>query len=165
MTKRAALFDIDGTLVDSNDFHAEAWQRTFAHFGCEVPYARVRSQIGKGADNLMPALLAHDFLGANREKLETYRGELFEREYLDRINPFPEVRALFERVRDAGFDIVVASSGKEKEVAHHLELIGTKDLVRSTTSADDAEHSKPSPDIFSAALAKLDALPPPMRSS
>ena len=155
MTKRAALFDVDGTLIDSNDFHAEAWQRTFAHFGRDIPFDRVRAQIGKGGDNLMPALLPADFIDANREAMEAYRGDLFERDYLARIRPFPGVRALFERVRAAGFDIVLASSGTAEEVDHHLKLIEAGDLVQSKTTADDAENSKPDPDIFAAALAKL----------
>ncbi|HZF44106.1 MAG TPA: HAD family hydrolase [Sphingomonadaceae bacterium] len=158
VSKRAVLFDVDGTLIDSNDFHAEAWQRTFAEWGHEVPFERIRSQIGKGGDNLLPALLPADFVKANKEAMESFRTDLFAREYMDRIKPFPQVRALFERVGEAGFDIVLASSGKEEEVAHHLKLIGSEDLVVSTTSADDAEHSKPDPDIFRSALAKLDGV-------
>jgi HAD superfamily hydrolase (TIGR01509 family) len=158
VTKRAVLFDVDGTLIDSNDFHAEAWQRTFAEWGHDVPFDRIRSQIGKGGDNLLPAVLPADFVAANKEAMENFRTDLFAREYMGRIEPFPEVRALFERVRDAGFAIVLASSGKQEEVAHHLKLIGAEDLVVSTTSADDAEHSKPDPDIFRSALAKLDGV-------
>lgn len=152
---RAALFDIDGTLIDSNDFHAEAWREAFAHFGQDIPIERIRSQIGKGGDNLMPALAPAEFLAEHGEKLEDFRSDLFAREYIDRIRPFPKVRELFERVRAEGMDIVLASSGTEEEVAHHLKLIGCEDLVSATTSADDAEHSKPAPDIFAAALAKM----------
>ena len=152
---RAALFDVDGTLIDSNDFHAEAWTRTFAQFGRDVPLDRVRGLIGMGGDNLMPAVLPADFIDTHAQEMEAFRADLFAREYMDRIRPFPGVRALFERVRAAGIDIVLASSGKEDEVAHHLELIGCGDLVSATTSADDAEHSKPDPDIFAAALAKM----------
>lgn len=152
---KAALFDLDGTLIDSNDFHAEAWSRAMAHFGQDVPAARVRGQIGKGGDNLLPALLPADFLDEHREALEAYRTKLFADEYLDRIRPFDQVRALMERVSAAGIRIALASSGVKVEVAHHLDLIGCADLVAVTTSADDAEHSKPSPDIFAAALDKL----------
>lgn len=152
---RAALFDVDGTLIDSNDFHAEAWRRIFTQFGQDIPFNRIRAQIGKGSDNLMPALLPTGFLVANREELESFRAELFEREYMDHIRPFSGVRDLFERVRAEGIDIVLASSGKAHEVAHHLQLIGCEDLVVATTSADDAAHSKPDPGIFAAALAKL----------
>lgn len=152
---RAALFDVDGTLIDSNDFHAEAWARTFAHFGRHIPAERVRPLIGMGGDNLLPELLPAEFIDAHREEMEDYRADLFGRDYIDRIRPFPQVRALFERVRAEGVEIVLASSGKAEEVAHHLKVIGCEDLVSATTSADDAEHSKPDPDIFAAALAKL----------
>lgn len=152
---KAVLFDIDGTLIDSNDFHAEAWSRAFARFGEYIPAEQVRAQIGKGADNLMPALLSDAFIEEHGEDVQEYRGEIFERDYLDRIRPFPDVRALFERIAAAGLRIMLASSGTEDEVAHHLELIGCGDLVEKTTSADDAERSKPDPDIFTSALAKL----------
>ena len=157
---RAALFDVDGTLIDSNDSHAEAWQRTFANWGQDVPFDRIRGQIGKGGDNLMPALLPAEVLAEHKEAMEAYRADLFVREYLDRIRPFPGVRPLFEAIRGRGLDIVLASSGREDEVAHHLELIGCGDLVSSTTSADDAAHSKPDPDIFAAALRKLPHVAP-----
>lgn len=151
----AVLFDIDGTLIDSNDLHAEAWHEAIAHFGEDIPVPRIREQIGKGADNLLPALLSHAFIDEHGEALEEYRGEIFARNYLPRIEPFPQVRELFERVARAGVRIVLASSGTKDEVAHHLELIGCEDLVAETTSADDAERSKPAPDIFASALAKL----------
>lgn len=160
MSVRAVLFDVDGTLIDSNDFHARAWHDAMVHFGADVTLAAVRAQIGKGADNLMPALLDPDFIDAHGEAVQVYRGALFERDYLDRIRPFPGVRALFKRVVAQGLRITLASSGTKEEVAHHLQLIGCADLVTSTTSADDAEHSKPNPDIFSAALAKLGDVSP-----
>lgn len=152
---RAVLFDVDGTLIDSNDFHAQAWFDAMVHFGADVSLPDVRAQIGKGADNLMPALLTPEFIADHGEATESYRNDLFERAFLDRIKPFAGVRALFERIVAQGMRITLASSGTKDEVAHHLELIGCADLVTSTTSADDAEHSKPDPDIFTAALAKL----------
>lgn len=156
---KAVLFDVDGTLIDSNDFHAEAWSGAMAHFGQDVPPARIRGQIGKGGDNLLPALLPADFLDEHRDALEAYRTQLFKDEYLDRIRPFDQVRALMERVAAAGIRIALASSGVKDEVAHHLDLIGCADLVAVTTSADDAERSKPSPDIFAAELGKLGVAP------
>lgn len=155
MKLKAVLFDVDGTLIDSNDFHAQAWHDAMVHFGAEVRLADVRAQIGKGADTLMPALLDAEFIEAHGEAMQEYRGTLFKRDYLDRIRPFPGVRPLFERVAAAGLRITLASSGTKEEVAHHLDLIGCADLVTSTTSADDAEHSKPNPDIFVAALTSL----------
>lgn len=157
---KAVLFDVDGTLIDSNDFHAEAWQRAIAKFGGDVPIERIRGQIGKGGDNLLPALLPQELLDRHGEALEDYRAELFEREYLDRIRPFPCVRELFEAIAARGLRIVLASSGTEEEVAHHLELIGCTDLVGASTSKDDVAHSKPCPDIFEAALAKNEGVAP-----
>lgn len=147
----AALFDVDGTLVDSNDLHAEAWAEAFRHFGRDVPIERIRFQIGKGGDNLIPTLLP-DLDEDRREELDAYRGELFKRDYLGRTRPFAGVRALFERLRSDDVAIVLASSSGRDEVDHHVEALGVGDLIRASTSRDDAERSKPCPDIFEAAL-------------
>lgn len=151
---RAALFDVDGTLVDTNDLHADAWQRTFRHFGHDFPIETIREQIGKGGDNLIPALLG-DLPEDRSEAIDEYRDTLFKQEYLARAVPFPGVRDLFERLVADGIKIVLASSAGAEEVAYHLGLIGCEDLVFATTSRDDAESSKPAPDIFAAALAKI----------
>jgi HAD superfamily hydrolase (TIGR01509 family) len=150
---RAALFDVDGTLVDTNDLHAEAWREAFARFGVELEAQAIRGQIGKGGDNLIPAL-APQLDKDRRAALEEHRAELFKRDYLPRAVPFPGVRALFERLAADGVKIVLASSAGAEEVRFHLSLIGCEDLVDGTTSADDAESSKPDPDIFQAALTK-----------
>ena len=154
------IFDIDGTLVDSVDLHARAWQEAFAHFGKDFPFERVRYQIGKGGDQLMPVFLSEEELGRFGEELEKYRGELYKREYLPRVKGFPRVRELFERVRADGKQIALASSAKGDELATYKELARIEDLVQEETSADDAEKSKPHPDIFHAALGRLDGLSP-----
>jgi len=153
LTPRAALFDIDGTLVDTNDLHAVAWAEALRHFGHDFPVETIREQVGKGGDNLIPALLG-DVADADREALEDFRGALFKRDYLPRAVPFPGVRTLFERLAADGIIIVLASSSGKDEVAFHLALIGCADLVAATTSRDDVESSKPCPDIFTAALGK-----------
>src|ERR671932_350565 len=99
---KAVIFDIDGTLVDSVDLHARAWQEAFRHFGRDVPYAAVRQQIGKGGDQLLPVFFSKAELAEFGEELEKYRGDLFKREYLSRVRAFPKVRALFERIRQDG---------------------------------------------------------------
>jgi HAD superfamily hydrolase (TIGR01509 family) len=152
---RAILFDIDGTLVDSNDLHAAAWREAFLHFGVDVPLERVRSQIGKGGDNLIPALLPPELVERRQEEIEDYRSELFQREYLPRAVPFPGVRELLQRLYRDDKKVVLASSAKGAELKFHLELIGARDLVTGTTSKDDVAHSKPCPDIFEAAIAKV----------
>jgi HAD superfamily hydrolase (TIGR01509 family) len=150
---RAVLFDVDGTLVDTNDLHAAAWREAFLAFGLDKPIEEIRWQVGKGGDNLIPSLFP-DLPGERREELEAYRGDLFKRTYLPRAVPFPGVRALFERLAADGVRIVLASSSHAEEVEFHLALIGCEDLVAARTSKDDVESSKPCPDIFEAALAR-----------
>jgi HAD superfamily hydrolase (TIGR01509 family) len=151
---RAALFDVDGTLVDTNDLHASAWREAFLNFGLDKPIEEIRWQVGKGGDNFIPSLFP-DLGDAQRAQIEDFRSELFKRDYLPRATPFPGVRALFERLTEEGIGIVLASSSHAEEVAYHLSLIGCADLVSATTSKDDVEHSKPCPDIFAAALARM----------
>ena len=157
---RAAIFDIDGTLLDSVDLHARAWVEAFAHFGVQTGFAEVRRQIGKGGDELMPVFLSEERIAREGETIEAYRSDLFKRRYLSEVRPFPGVRPLFEHIRSAGLKIALASSGKRSEVEHYTEILEIGDLVDVATSSDDADRSKPHPDIFEAALAKLDGVPP-----
>ena len=157
---KAVIFDIDGTLVDSVDLHARAWQEAFAHFGKQFPFERVRYQIGKGGDQLLPVFLSEEEIEEFGDELTRYRGELFKREYLPRVVAFPAVRELFERVRRDGKLIALASSAKKDELKEYKRIANVEDLVREETSADDAEKSKPHPDIFEAALAQLEGVEP-----
>ncbi|HYX42908.1 MAG TPA: HAD family phosphatase, partial [Pyrinomonadaceae bacterium] len=109
---KAVIFDIDGTLIDSVDLHARAWQEAFKHFGREIPYEQVRHQIGKGGDQLMPVFFTKEELDEFGNELEKYRGDLYKREYLPRVRAFPKVRALFERIRADGKQIALASAAK-----------------------------------------------------
>jgi HAD superfamily hydrolase (TIGR01549 family) len=149
------IFDVDGTLVDSVDFHAEAWQRAFAHFGYDFDLKAIRSQIGKGGDQLMPVFLSEDALQQHGKAIETLRKEIFSRDYMGRVKGFPQVRALFERLRSDGKRIALASSAKGDELATYKKAAGIDDLDIVQTSSDDAERSKPHPDIFHAALDRL----------
>jgi HAD superfamily hydrolase (TIGR01509 family) len=158
-TARAVLFDVDGTLVDTNDLHAAAWREAFRRFGHDVPLDDIRWQVGKGGDNLIPSLLPE--LGEEESKrIEDDRATLYTRDYLPRAMPFPGVRPLFERLTQDEVKIVLASSSHRHEVDFYLALIGCEDLVAATTSKDDVERSKPCPDIFEAALGKLAPLGP-----
>jgi HAD superfamily hydrolase (TIGR01509 family) len=152
---RAAIFDIDGTLLDSVDLHARAWVEAFAHFGVEADESDVRRQIGKGGDELMPVFLPRERVERDGETIEAYRSDLFKRSYLPKVRPFPGVRPLFEHLRAEGLTIALASSGKRAEVERYTEILQIGDLVDVATSSDDAERSKPHPDIFQAALKKL----------
>jgi HAD superfamily hydrolase (TIGR01549 family) len=157
---KAVIFDIDGTLVDSVDLHAHAWQAAFKHFGREIPYEQVRHQIGKGGDQLLPVFFTKEELAKFGKELEKYRSDLYKREYLPRVHAFPKVRELFERIRADGKQIALASSAKEDELKVYKKIAQINDLVAEQTSADDADQSKPQPDIFQAALDQLDDVAP-----
>ncbi|SCY50103.1 HAD family hydrolase [Microvirga guangxiensis] len=154
MTK-AIIFDVDGTLVDTVDLHASAWVEALKQFGIDIAFKDMRAQIGKGGDQILQGLVPPDVLKEKQEEIEAFRADLFKREYLPRARPFPGVRALFEHIRASGQSAVLASSGKEDEVEGYKKLADIADLVDSATSSDDAERSKPFPDIFQAALEKL----------
>jgi HAD superfamily hydrolase (TIGR01549 family) len=156
----AVIFDIDGTLVDSVDLHAQAWRRAFRQFGKDVSFDVVRRQIGKGGDQLLPVFLSPPELERFGKELDHYRAKLFKREYLPRVRAFPQVRQLFERIRRNGKRIALASSAKGDELATYKKIAGIADLIDGETSSDDADKSKPCPDIFYAALSTLGDLAP-----
>jgi HAD superfamily hydrolase (TIGR01549 family) len=151
----AVIFDVDGTLVDSNDLHARAWQEAFAHFGVDLPFERVRSQIGKGGDQLVPSLLSPNQVAHFGKELEQYRSELFKKKYLHQVRGFPSVRELFQRILAEHRKIALASSAKKDELEVLKRAAHIEDLIDEETSSDDADKSKPHPDIFQAALDRL----------
>lgn len=154
----AILFDVDGTLVDSNDLHTAAWQESFRHFGIVVPYDAIRGQIGKGGDNLIPSLLPPDIVERLQGEIEDFRSELFQRDYLHKTRPFAGAPDLLQRLHGEGVKLVLASSAQQDELDFHIERLGCRDLLAGTTSKDDVEHSKPCADIFAAALEKVQPL-------
>lgn len=151
----AVIFDVDGTLIDSVDFHAEAWRRAFAKFGREIKFYALRRQVGKGGDQLLPVFLSAREIREFGEAVEEERGKIFKRNYLKKIKPFPGVRELFAKLKTEEKKIVLASSAPEDELAKYKKIADIEDLVEEETSSDDAEKSKPEPDIFLAALKRL----------
>jgi HAD superfamily hydrolase (TIGR01549 family) len=151
----AVIFDVDGTLVDTVDMHAEAWQRAFKEFGKNLEFQAVREQIGKGGDQLMPEFLTKEEMTDFSEKLEKRRTEIFDNEYLPKTKPFPKVRELVERIKKDGIKVVLASSATDEEVEFFKKVMNISDLLEAETTSDDAEESKPEPDIFEAALKKI----------
>lgn len=152
---KAVIFDIDGTLVNSVDLHAQAWKETFKQYGKDVPYQQVRHQIGKGGDQLLPVFFSHDELDEFGKEMEEYRSKIFKRDYMPRVRVFPQVRELFLKLKAEGKHIALASSAKEDELKIYKKIAQIEDLVEEEASADDAEKSKPHPDIFQAALEQL----------
>jgi len=154
------IFDVDGTLVDSVDLHAQAWQETFRKFGKEIPFQDIRGQIGKGGDQLIPVFFSKEELDKFGKKIEKKRDEIFQKKYLPQTKPFPKVRELFERIEHDGKRIALASSAKEDDLDHFKKILSIADLSDAETTAEDAEKSKPDPDIFLAAMKKLGDPPP-----
>jgi len=154
MHVRAALLDVDGTLVDSNDAHARAWVDAFAECGHAIPLERVAPLIGKGGDKLMPEVSGVKSESDEGKRIDTRRSAIFKERYLPNLKPFPRARELLERMRGAGLTLVVATSAKKEEMEPLLEVCGGTELVTLRTSSDDAENSKPDGDIIAAALAR-----------
>lgn len=152
---KAVIFDIDGTLLDSVDLHAQAWQEAFRDFGHEIPFDEIRSQIGKGGDQLLPVFLSKQEIEEKGKQLQEYRGRLFKEKYLAKVKPFPGVRELFEKVKRNGQQVALASSAKGDELKDFERIANIEDLVEVETSSADAKRSKPHPDIFEAALDRL----------
>lgn len=154
MQIKAILFDIDGTLVDSNDLHVLAWEEALLGLGARFDRQTVHDQIGKGTDMLVPTLLP-DLDAAAIEALGDRRSAIFKENYLDKVVPFPGAHDLLAHSVSRGQQIVLASSAAQAELDHYLDLLDAHRIVGATTSGDEVAHTKPAPDIFATALAKL----------
>jgi HAD superfamily hydrolase (TIGR01509 family) len=156
---RGVVLDIDGTLVDSNDAHAHAWVEALAESGIQVPFAAVRRLIGMGGDKLLPKVSDIVPDSSEGQAILKRRLQIFTARYLPSLRPFPGVRDLLKHLRKMGLRLAVASSAKRAELDALLKICGAVEFIEDKTSSDDADRSKPDPDIVKAALQKLD-LPP-----
>ncbi len=147
------LLDVDGTLVDSNDAHAHAWVEALAEIGVARSFASVRSLIGMGADQLLPRL--SPALAATREPGKTAarrEGEIFKERYLASIRPTDGARDLLLALKRQSVRCVIATSASNDQVDALLKIAEVADLIDARATANDAEQSKPAPDIVHAAL-------------
>lgn len=159
MKVRAAVLDIDGTLIDSNDAHAQAWVDVGKEMGYAIEFAHVRSLIGKGGDKVLPEITGLDDDSDEAEKVKKRRGEIFQQQYLPKLQPFPQARELLERFQAEGLTLVVATSASKDDMGKLLEKAGVKDLIKEKTSQSDVEASKPDPDVIEAAVEKAGCEP------
>ncbi|RYZ50101.1 MAG: HAD family hydrolase, partial [Proteobacteria bacterium] len=151
---KAFLFDVDGTLVDSNDLHAEAWAKALNHFGKAHSSKDIRSWIGMGGDKILKNLVGIDDKGPEGLAISDYRGKLFKDIYAARIVAFPDAKALIEELKARNYLTAIATSAAADELRTILGHSGLEGLVSTQTSSDDADDSKPDPDIIQAALKK-----------
>ncbi|HEY2290771.1 MAG TPA: HAD family hydrolase [Thermoanaerobaculia bacterium] len=149
---RAAILDMDGTLLDSNEAHVKAWVEALREHGREVSEKDIWPWVGMGGDNLLPAAVGISKERKEGKKIAETRGEIFRNRYLPHLKPFPEVRPLLERMKRDGLKLVVATSSPQDEVEKAVDILGVRDLLDDVTSASDAGKSKPDPDVVQAAL-------------
>ena len=156
---RAAILDVDGTLVDSNDQHAQSWVDTLEEAGHKVEFAEVRRLIGMGGDKLLPKVTGISTDSPEGERLSKRRKQIFTEKYFSTIKAFPHAREMLLRMKDAGLALIAASSAEKDQLIPLLKIVDAHNLLEGKTSSSDAENSKPDPDIIEAALEKLNLSP------
>jgi len=154
-TIRAVIFDVDGTLVDSNDQHARAWVEALAEYGYKVPVEQVRPLIGMGGDKVLPILTGLSADEPKGKKIAGRRDAIFADKYLPQVRPLPGARDLLLRLKGDGVKLAVASSSAKDLLKRLLNIVGAPNVFEKAASGDDAEDSKPDPDIVHAALKGL----------
>ena len=153
------IFDVDGTLVASNEAHARSWVDALREAGFGVPFEVIWPMIGMGGDKVLPSISGIESESAAGKQLSERRWDIFVRDYLPDLEPTPGARALVERLKEDGYDLVIASSAGGSELGILLEAAGVADLFEAKTSSSDAEDSKPDPDIVQAAIRKIGRRP------
>jgi HAD superfamily hydrolase (TIGR01509 family) len=155
----AVLLDIDGTLVNSNAAHAAAWSEAFAAYGRHHPPEEIRPLVGKGGDKLLREVASLDHQSGEGKKIAEERAKIFKRHYLPTLTPTPGAAAFVQWLLASGLSVAVATSAKQEEVKALLTICNGQALVKDATTSDDAERSKPDPDILVAALDTTGASP------
>jgi len=148
-----AILDIDGTLVDTNYHHAMAWHRALHAHGHQIQMWKVHRHIGMGGDQILDALIGEEAAAADGDALRETEGEAYA-ELIDEVEPMEGARELIEKLKDQGSTVILASSAKQEEVDHYLDLLDARDLVDDWTTSADVEATKPEPDLVNAALEK-----------
>ena len=153
---KTVFLDIDGTLMDTNYLHIEAWVRAFEEVGARPPRSRIHHEVGKGSDKLIPEFLEDDDQKAERVS------ELHSKNYAklqERGHPLPGAKDLIASLVERGYGVWLATSAKPEELEHHMSELGAEGKISDIVSSDEAEESKPAPDIFGLALERADVCP------
>lgn len=155
---KGVIFDIDGTLLDSNLAHAQAWEETFKEFGHEVPLEKIKRLIGMGGDKLLPEAVSLEKDSPQGKEMSERRTALFKEKFLPKLRPTPGARDLVSWLKSEGVKLVIATSANKDELDSLLKAANVAEFFEEKTTSSDAKNSKPDPDIIQAALKKL-ALP------
>ena len=153
-----AILDIDGTLVDTNYQHTIAWARAFAQFGIVLPLWRIHRHIGMGGDQVVPELCDKQVEREHGDDIRAAEADQYAK-LIDEVQPMDGARDLIVELKRRGHAVVLASSAKQDEVEHYLDLLDARELTDSWTTSADVESTKPEPDLVHAALALADAEP------
>jgi beta-phosphoglucomutase-like phosphatase (HAD superfamily) len=156
---RAVLFDIDGTLLDSNDAHAHAWLDSLRGHGISVPFERVRSKIGMGGDKLLVEIAGLEPDSVSGRSITERRSAILKAHYLADLGPFHGSRMLVDRLRSRGLTCAAVSSSTQTDILDLLREAGVADLMDLVVSNDDADRSKPDPDLVELALERIGVEP------
>lgn len=157
---RAVLFDVDGTLLDSNDAHAHAWLDSLRGHGRNLPFELLRSKIGMGGDKILAELLGMDPNSIEGRSITERRLAILKAQYLPDLGPTHGARVLVDRLRSRGLTCAAVSSAKADEIADLLGAAGVADLMDAVISSDDANRSKPDPDLVEIALDRVGVTAP-----
>jgi HAD superfamily hydrolase (TIGR01509 family) len=155
---KTLLFDVDGTLIDSNGAHAESWTRALREFRVEVTVDQIRPLIGMGSDKILPAVANVSEESEIGQAIARRKKELFG-SLIGSLQPTPGARPLLEYLRTQQVELVIATSADDREMSALLRRAGIDDLIPTRASKDDAVNSKPDPDIVHAALVRSGAKP------
>ncbi len=151
-----AILDVDGTLVDTNYQHALAWFRAFREHDITLPVWRIHRHLGMGGDQLVEALTDEHTERERGDAIRASEGRLY-RQMIGEVRPFEQSRELIEELLERGHAVVLASSAKQDEIDHYLDLLDVRELVDAWTTAADVEATKPAPDLVHAALKRVRA--------
>jgi HAD superfamily hydrolase (TIGR01509 family) len=147
------ILDVDGTLVDTNYHHAIAWHRALRASGHRVQMWEVHRHIGMGGDKIVTALAGHEVEDSEGDAIRDAEGKAYG-ELIDEVEPMDGARELIEELKDDDCAVILASSAKQEEVDHYLDLLHARDLVDGWTSSADVEETKPAADLVQTALEK-----------
>jgi HAD superfamily hydrolase (TIGR01509 family) len=153
---RGVLFDIDGTLVDSNRAHAQSWHDTFSEAGLDGgDVDSILRLIGMGSDKLLPEAVGIEKDSPDGERLSERRSQIFKERYLPELRPTPGAHELVVALRDRGLQLGVATSAKPDELRALLKIADAEFLAENAVSADEVKGSKPDPDVVEAAVKRI----------
>ena len=153
----AAILDVDGTLVDSNYQHVIAWYRAFRDHDVTPPMWRIHRHIGMGGDQLVAAVAGQALERESGDSIREAEKRLYG-ELIDEVSVFEGARELLDELKRRGHDVVLASSGKQEEVEHYVDLLDARGLADSWTTSADVERTKPAPDLVAVAMQRAGAL-------